>query len=398
MADIQIEAAANSFLHLRSVRVGPVWVDEDTAYVFYSDSLNDLEYRKTVNGGANWAAAETIKAGTILGASIWFDKWTPGDSGDKIHIAYIETDGDDVLYRNLDTGTDNLSAEKTIFAGASAESGGWTTHCIDITKSRGGNLYCGFWIDSDGGENGFYRSIDDGDTWAARTTMADGNAVDPILLFPGDEADNNDIWCIYWDVSNTEISLKVYDDSGNSWNETSISLNMEPDNLVFQMSGAQRASDNHVILAAWSELEMATADLMVWDIGGAASIVAKTDVLTDLTHGAHCAVFINQQNDDIYVAYLEGSDYEASVGAYYKKSVDGAANWGGAVGLSDDGDDDLRGIWAGHSVGDEGGYFMPAWFNDDLNDLMTTTANAVTLAAAGGVTTRRYSLPVLGVG
>lgn len=380
MADIQIEAAAHGALHYNTVRVGPVWTNEDTAYVFYVDSGIDLVYRKTVNGGANWGAAVDVFVGTARQCSIWFDKWTPGDAGTKIHIVYSESVGHDVLYRNLDTSTDTLSAEKTIFDGASHDIGVWDVHYIDITKSRGGNLYCGFWIDNDG-ENGFYRSEDDGDNWAARAALADGNPVDGILLFPGDEADDQDIWCIYWDRDADEISLKVYDNSGNSWDETSISLNMADSTSFYQMSGAQRASDNHVILAAWSEVDAATADLKVWDIGGAASIVAKTNVLTDTAEAAQCAVFINQQNDDIYVAYLKGTDWAAEVGAHYKKSDDGGGTWGGETALSADAEDDLKAIWAGHSVGDEGGYFMPAWFNDDLEDLLTNTDNAVAVAA-----------------
>jgi len=381
MADVRIEANADDILYASVVRVGPVWTAEDTAYVFYVDGARDLVYRKTANGGVDWAAAVGIKVGTIVVSSIWFDKWTPDDSGTKIHIAYIDLGSDDVLYRNLDTSTDTLSAEKTVFDGVSAMGDYWPESCLDITKSRGGNLYCSFWIDN-AGENGFYRSEDDGDNWAARADVADGNAVDRTLLFPGAEADTNDIWCIYWDVSANEISLKVYDNSGNSWDETSISLNMVESVYYYQMSAAQRASDNHVILAAWNMHNNAAADLMVWDIGSAASIVAKTNVLTDSDESAQCAVFINQQNDDIYVAYLKGGTWNDTVGTYYKKSDDGGANWGGEVKLSDDADDDLRAIWAGHSVGDDGGYFMPAWFNDDLNDLMTSTANAVAIAAA----------------
>ena len=386
MADVTIEAAAYNALNYRAVRVGPVWTDEDTAYVFYINAAEDLVYRKTVDGGANWAAAVSVKEATVEASSIWFDKWTPGDAGTKIHISYIESDSDDVLYRRLDTATDILSDEVIIFNGASAAfSSAWNARTLDITKARGGNLYCGFWIDNDA-ENGFYRSTDGGANWTARTTMADGVAVDLILLEPGDEADTNDIWCFYWDASANEISLKVYDDSGNSWGETAIGGSMAESAEYYQMSAAQRASDNHVILAAWSQLNNAASDLMVWDIGGdgVGEINAKANVLTDTPEAAQCAVFINQQNDDIYVAYLKGTDWTTLVRAFYKKSIDGGANWGNETALSVDAEDDHRAIWAGHSVGDEGGYFMPCWFDDDDNDLFTNTANAIAIAAAGG--------------
>jgi len=385
MADITIEAATNLDLGYRTVRLGPVWVDVDTAYVFYTNAAYVMVYRKTTNGGVSWGAAVVVggHVGATDFSSIWFDKWTPGDVGTKIHIAYGDENVDNVLYRNLDTATDTLSAEVIIFDGVSLLDGNWSASLLDITKARGGNLYCGFWLDN-AAENGFYRSTDGGATWAARTTMADGVQVDLILLEPGDEADTNDIWCIYWDQSTYEISLKVYDNSANSWAETAIVGDMIGSTAYYQMSASTRASDNHVILAAWNRLNQAQADLKVWNIGGTGSIVAKANVLTNTAEAAQCAVFINQQTDDIYVAYLKGTDWTTLVGAFYKKSADGGANWGAETPLSADVEDDQRGIWAGHSVGDDGGYFMPAWFNDDLDDLLTNIANAVAIAAAGG--------------
>ncbi|KKL55633.1 hypothetical protein LCGC14_2253440, partial [marine sediment metagenome] len=120
---------------------------------------------------------------------------------------------------------------------------------------------------------------------------------------PGDEADNQDIWCIYWDRSADEISLKIYDDSGNSWSETSIATGMADDSAgsYAQMSAAPRHSDNHAILAAWSAPNVATADLRVWDIGGVSDITAMTNVVTDLDESGAVAVFVDQRDNSIYV-------------------------------------------------------------------------------------------------
>jgi hypothetical protein len=397
MADTLVEADVSLTPYFELVRAGPVWTDASTAYVVYIDNAADLVYRKTANGGATWGDAVTIRTGTVSKSSIWFDKWTSGDSGTILHIAYIDTIENDVFYRDLDTSDDSLGTEVTAFAGASIGGGSWTGGVADITKSRGGNLYIGFWGDADG-EFGFYRSTNSGADWTSRGQLADGDVVDGILLLPGNEADNQDIWCIYWDRSADEISLKVYDDSGNSWGETSISGSMVDGAFQYQMSAAPRHSDGHIILVAWSEIDSATADLKVWDINGSGSITAKTNVVTDLAESVQVAVLINQQNDDIYVAYLKGGTFLSALDTVYKKSADGGGSWGSEEAYSET-TGDLRVVWAGISVDDAGGKFQPMWEEENDDELFVNLVNDVDIAAANGApNTRRYSLTVTGVG
>ncbi|GAI44710.1 unnamed protein product, partial [marine sediment metagenome] len=200
-----------------------------------------------------------------------------------------------------------------------------------------------------------------------------------ILLFPGNEADNQDVWAIFWDASADEISLKTYDDSGNSWSEQLISASMTESSAHLQMDGAVRLSDGHLIFAAWSQYDNAAADLMVWDINGAGSITAKTNVITDTAEYFAVSVFINQVNDDIYVAYVGGTTAGSLVAAFYQKSVDGGASWGGQTALQADAEDDMRWISAGAIKAAWGGKFQPFWFNDDANELLTNTDNGISI-------------------
>ncbi len=379
MADITVGTSVTSLLHRQGVHLGPVWVNVNTAYIFYIDASNDLVYQKTSDGGATWATAVSVKTGTLIKASIWYDKWTPGNAGTLIHIAYTESVGDDVLYRNLDTLDDSLSTEITVVDGASYTSGSWAEGVVDIVRARGGNLYIGFWGDA-GGEFGFYRSTDTGATWTSRAQLADGNEADGILLMPGNETDEDDIWCIYWDRSADALSLKVYDNSGDSWSETSIASSMVDFTVYYQMSAAPRHSDNHVILAAWSEIDAATADLKAWDIGSSSSITALTGIVTDLDASAQVAVFVNQQDDSIYVAYLKGGTWQAIVDAVYKKSTDGGTTWGSEQTYSEASADDIRALWAGLSVGPDGGRFQPTFVNIDLTDLFVNLVNSIYIA------------------
>lgn len=312
-------------------------------YVFYIDgsSSNDLCYRKSTNRGRTWGSKVTIHAATYEWLSIWFDKWTPGDSGTKIHIAAVDSGADDVNYFSLDTASDTLGNGGTaivIFNGASTASTGGE---VTISKARGGNLGCAFDIDG-GTETGFYRSTDGGATWGSRANPNEATS-DYYILFPGNEADNQDMWLVYWDRSANEISLKVYDDSADSWAETSIDTSMFDVSVATtgngQFCGAIRPSDNHLLLAAWSERDTATADLKTWDINGAASITAKTNVHTDIDD-CTTVVLSFDPNARVYCSYIgkgDGSEtLGSSVNIYQKFSDDGMATWSGERPVYDD--------------------------------------------------------------
>jgi hypothetical protein len=396
MADVAVETGAFGASHIRAQRSGPVWTDENTGYIFFINSANDVRYRKTTDGGASWAASVLIDGTTATSLDVWFDKWTPGDSGTLIHIWWLESSTDNVHWRSLDTSSDTLGTDRTVFSGASFSStANRQSHAISGTKAVGGNLYVQFWGDALG-EQDFYRSTNGGTTWTNRASGGDGNEVDEIICLPDDDAaDNQDIVMIYWDRSANEISIKKYDDSGDSWSETSISGSMFDTNAIMQMSAVVRHSDGHIILAAWSNLDNATADLRVWDITLATpTITAKTDVVTDSSDCVGAALFIDQNNDDLYCGYLGNEDGSETwqgatpngITAFLKKSIDGAATWGAQTAYQEAAAADARYIDAGHSTpGSAAGRFEPVWFDADLFDLFVNKVNSVeiTVAVAG---------------
>jgi len=389
MADITIEAAAYSTLYKIAQRGGIFWTSPTVGYVIYTDSAYDLKYRKTEDGGATWGGAFNIKTGNVLQYDCWADWQTVGDAGTKIHIAYIDTDSNDVRYVYLDTSDDSVGGDNqieacqgtgTMYTAAVARINWYVT----ITKTRGGNLAVALRYKDDTLEDffGFYTSPD-ATTWTSEASPWEANASDYVLLFPGNEADNQDLWAAFWDATANEISLKTYDDSGNSWSEQLISADMTETVNYLQMDGTIRLSDGHLIFAAWSQYDNAASDLMVWDINGSGSITAKTNVITNTAEYFLVSVFINQVNDDIYIAYVGGTAAGSLVVAFYQKSVDGGANWGGQQALQADVEDDERWISAGAMKATWGGKFQPVWFNDDINDLFTNTDNGISIAGAG---------------
>ncbi len=378
MADITIDNAVLSVMNFLVQPRSLVWIDKNTGYVFFINDGFDFHYRKTTDAGATWGTEGTIRTGTVMRAVVWYDRWTKDDTGTEIHIAFTDFDDSNITYNSLDTSDDSLSGEVTIFNGSSADSViNWSKHCISITKARGGNLYVGGWIDDDG-ERGFWRSTNSGVSWTSRSNVTDANAVDRIMFLAGNEADTNDIWCVYQDVGSNAITLKVYDNSGNSWSESAIIDGMSENNAFFGFDCMDRHSDGHAILVLREQHNSSAMDLAVHDITNIVTFSKKTDVNTNTFNYGICCLLINQQNDDLYVAYTTGT----TVGAIkYKKSDDGGGTWGSESDMSVT-SDDHRVIFGGTSVQDDGGRWMPIWYNDDLDDLVTNKDNSVELVVA----------------
>lgn len=379
MADVLIESTANLATETLAERAGPFWTSTTVGYVIFKYAVGDLYYRKTSDGGATWANRVLVVSSNIMSFDCWADWQTPGDSGTKIHIAFIDTDTNDVRYIYLDTSSDTVGGNDIIescqgVGSFSALGQRWVNYC-SITKTRGGNIAVALRYSD--GSNSFYSfyTSPDAAAWTLGDDCWEADSNDLIILFPGNETDNQDVWGAFWDATADEISLKTYDDSVDSWSEQLISTGMEEWTAYRQYCGATRVSDNHLILAAWSEYNNAASDLMVWDINGAGSITAKANVITDTAGRVSVSVFINPENDDIYVAYLGNLD--GGMTAMYKKSDDGGGTWGGETTIQADAPEDHRWISAGAMYVDWGGKFQPFWFDDDDNDLFTNADNGI---------------------
>lgn len=391
-ADITIDALVLTFTHTTANRCGIFWTSTTTGYVLFLYGPLDLYYRKTTDGGANWADANLLVAGGLIAVDCWADWQTPGDSGTKIHIVYNDSDTDEIAYMYLDTSDDSegtpVNIEDCQGSGQMyATQEGRESFHVSITKTVGGNLVTAF-IYRDNASSYFYGSYksSNGSTWTSIANPWESSAGDYILLYPANLADTNDLWGIFWDISANALSLKTYDDSGNSWSEAAIASSMTESTLYLQFDGAIRFTDGHLILAAWNLYDNAAADLMCWDITDASTITAKTNIITNTSEYFLASVFIDQSTDDIYVAYVGGSAAQSAVIARYQKSTNGGTNWSGDTAFQADSADDERWVSAGAVKKEWGGKFAPVWFNDDLNDLFTNVDNAITINAVTGGT------------
>jgi hypothetical protein len=307
--------------------------------LFISGVDNVLYWVKSSDGGFSWTNPATVKGigASSSGWAVWYDAWTPGDSGTLIHIWTFDTTADDVTWRTLDTSSDTLSSEVVVFAGATT--GGAANTCISGTKAIGGNLYVAFDIDG-GTETGFYRSVDAGANWTARTDVNEATP-DYYYLAPGFAADTQDILCIFWDRSASEITRKVYDDSANSWAETSIAVDMNQiatSNPAPQFAIAIDDANNKILLAAWTRQDVANADLRFWTVDET-TITEKTNVVQDSGDDqGMVAVGLATDTATIYAYYGGKSDgsetFATAINIYYKESTDSGTTWGAETQLT----------------------------------------------------------------
>ncbi len=386
MVDTVIQSDAFSLSDVQcAISRGLVWTSPSVAYhVFKFSGVTDfLRVSKSTDSGATFGAGDLdlYSDDDHRGHDCWYDKWTNGDTGGIIHYVWMESDNDEIHYRNVDTSDDSLSADKVVQATGITLSNGWEASIISLTKARGGNLYIAIWEDNAGGHS-FWRSTDGGVTWTERTSMADGNEVDQIQLLPANAADGNDIWCVYLDRSAGELSIKTYDDSANSWSEVSCDASVTAGTLRINFDAVVRHSDDLLLVAYWNDEDAATADLRCGTFDGT-TWTQKTNLLNNSAESSNVAMLFNQQNDDVYVAYLIGSALPNAQAVKYQLSTDDMATWGGEADYSAV-SDDHRLVYAGHSVDDAGGRFMPVWYDDDQTEWAINLDNDIEIAAAAG--------------
>jgi len=382
-ADVTIDAAA--ILGTARGMRNTVFTTHLIGYHFFIDADSDLKYYKTADGGATWGGLTVIKiTETIHAFDVWYDQWTPGDTGSKIHIWYVGLAADDVVYETLDTANDDVqSSEVIVFNGATSIAGRGVF--VSGAKMRGGNLYVGFDIDA-GAEKGVRRSTDSGANWTIRYTTGTTDTIieatiDQALFFPGNEADNQDLWILYQDASTNELTLKMHNDSANTTSE-SVSIVTLGEQVTdgtgqYGFSGTIRHSDGHLLVVTESEYDTAAADMQTWDINGTGSMILKSAISTNIDDQYYPQIFINQGTNTVRVAYIgkrDGTDTLGTTnGVYYTTSTDGMSTWTAGDTAYSATSSDWRNLW----VPPMGPRFIASWRDISSQAIMTNFDNSI---------------------
>ena len=298
-------------------------------YWIYVGTAIDVWFKKSTDG-LNWGPRVAIHVGTAIISGVWYDRWS-GINADKIHVAYTESVGHTCKYRSIDAGnSDALSTETTIFTGVSAG----TSSRLSIARMRGGNLLC--WVTIDANlEGGMFKSTDVGANWSAVTNNEALATHDHGIILPGFAADDQDAILLFWDASANEISRCLYDDSGDSWAETSIAGSMMEVALNAMgpsISAFVDLENSQIVMSAWSGVDTASAALRCWTVTESA-ITEKTAIVASSTDDQGlCAIGKDIDTGHwraFYGGLTDGTDtWSSSVSICSKISTDSGATWG----------------------------------------------------------------------
>lgn len=385
MADTLVFGLPNPNLDERQGLWGPYWTSPLIGVVVYfsfEGSVSEPHASRTTDGGANWSSLGDIGTGNARDLACWFDQETPGDSGTLVHVVWMDANSSRVVYNTVDVSDGSIGTEVEIDTGVTVTTTPWDQRC-GITKTVSGNLIVAF---STQAEVECYRSDDNGATWDdIADVFESATEEDWILLFPAATGDDDDACCLYWDRSEDAISVKMLDNSANSWTEKAGWSSQVDDLIHINMDGAVRHSDGHIIVVNHNNDDDAGDDLEAHEITpdsiSSPTVSALTSVATNIAESAQCAVIINQQNDDLYVAYLLGGTWLSSVTPTFTKSDDGGSTWDSPTTYGESADDH-RLIHGGHTVGNDGGRIQWAFYDDDDHDVYVNLTNDIEIAAA----------------
>lgn len=319
-----------------------VFTTDQTGYKFYVDSTGVCVYSKTVNGGAAWAAAVQIDSQIdCLSVSVWYDRWTPGDTGDFIHIMTADTGSSDLWYNRLDVTSDTRLLAAAPITTTGANQGGSLTagsNSGSVTKGTDGTLYMVMNDSSDSYVVECSSTCGTATNWTETGTNPMDLADDFSMLMP---LSNGDILLMNRDISADDIRSKVWNNSSWSGAWTTIDANSTEVAVASgygsQMAAALNIRTGDVYLAYVDLGTLATFGVNDDDIRtavySASTWTAKTDVVTNVTATPAAiidvSIGVNAYNGDVYVAY-EGRTTAATNttgNVYWKSSSNAMTSW-----------------------------------------------------------------------
>lgn len=354
-----------------------VFISDQVGYKFYVDAPGYCVYRKTTDGGITWNATTTVDAQTdCLAVSVWYDKWTPGDTGTLIHIATIDTSADDVWYNNLDTTSDDLLLGYTPVSVATTQGGTLTTgqNQVTITKATNGTIYVASIDASDSYVMRCSTSCYTAGSWTEAGTNPFGRTNNYVILAP---LPGGNILAIHRDVVFDQMGSKVWDNGTGAWDVATTTFdNNAPDNTTFDVGMAMTVhpttGDIYLAYIA-SSTALGRDDQIRTAVYSNGSWTSKQNAVPYTEKGlTNIAIGLNTTNNDVYVAYsartILASTTSGSI--YWKKSTDGMSTWSYEYGPLNTATGDIYGVDM-NITSDERLYVT--WFRNAIDDIYGET-------------------------
>ncbi len=372
---IDPDASVNGTSHLQSGSQ-TVFIDDQTGYKFFRDAGNYCVYRKTTNGGATWSATTTVDSKNVcIQIQVWYDRWTPGDTGNYIHIATIDTTADDIFYNRLDTANSDTLLMGTVPVNASTNSGNSVAtltegqNSMSITKGTDGTIYATVADASDSYVVECTTNCNLTTGWTETGTNPLDLAGDYSILMP---LASGNIMLINRDISLEDIRYKIWNNAAWSGAWTAIDANAT-DNTTYDVGMAATVSSttpgvvylayaDHATLGATNDVRVAKYNGSTW--------ATSTDVISNSATRAitNVAIGLDAATEDVYVAYTARTTAgtPATGNVYWKTATSSMRNWSaerGPVNTVSAGD--LYGVDL-NLASDE--RLLVSWFDADVAD------------------------------
>lgn len=381
-AQATIDANANA-IATAHIQAGTqtVFIDDQTGYKFYVDAPGYCVYRKTTDGGTSWSASTTVDSQPDCTAiSVWYDRWTPGDTGNYIHIATLDTSVDDIFYNRLDTNGDNLlflsgnpvdvstnstNSIVTVTAGA---------NFVSITKGTDGTIYTGTADASDSYVVECSASCNLAASWTETGRTPFGLLNDYIILLP---LAGGSIMAIQRMTVDTANDIRSIIWNNSTWNSTTTIDANAPDNTLYDVGMAATVSSTtpgNVYLAYIARnATLGTDDQVRGARYNGSSWATTTDIVNSTTRGlTNVAIGLDAANDDVYVAYSGRTNAATSTtgNAYWKYASSSMMNWSSEVGPINTSADDIYGLDLNIQSDQR---IFASWFASSTDDILGNT-------------------------
>ena len=372
-ADVTIESLLLDATNEHGTGSSVVFVNDTIGYAFFINDTGRVSYKKTLDSGASWGNPVPLTSQTdTFTVSVWYDRWTPGDSGRVIHISYGDTGSDTYWYDYLNTTDDTQRSSEVSISGDVGRIRP-EAQMPSVVKSRAGNLFVSGGGDNVGNTRNVWKSTNNGTSWASSSATFNNDGNDEYQLLPLIDSAGH-IIAIYLDASANTLFSRIYNETNDTWMgagtiATSFS---EGGALTSTNSWGATLNNNtgYIFLVGNNNPETAGGDLVSFEYDKT-SWVLRGDVYTNIgTDGRGVKVSIDQTTGDLYSTYVRGNGGSfASANVYYKLSTNNMTSWSDEVQLSSVSDNlvhprpDLMNTQR----------LYAAWYNNDLNDMVGAT-------------------------
>jgi hypothetical protein len=354
---IETTAATNGTSHLLSGSQ-TVFINDQTGYKFFRDqsaaAAGPCVYKKTTDGGTTWGSPVTVDSKTVcIQVQVWYDRWTPGDTGTNIHIATFDTTADDIFYNRLDTTSDTLLMGSTPVSMVSNTGQGGTIvegqNTMAITKGTDGTVYATTADASDQYIVECTTNCNLATGWTETGTNPLDSANDYSMLMP---LASGNIMLINRSIALEDIRSKIWNNTSWSGAWTTIDANAT-DNITYDvgMSATVSSTTPGRIYFAYTADNVApigaTTDVRTAIYNGSTWATSTNVISNSATRGVTgVAIGVDAITDDVYVAYsAQTTPNTASTGnIYWKTATSSMKNWSTEVGPINSAANDMYGV------------------------------------------------------